>query len=143
MTNLVASQTVAKRVQEVRKKRGLTVKQLAGRCSELGAPELTASALYNLESGRRDGAGHRRRPVTVDELLALAYVLSVAPIHLLVPVAGDDPTTEPYELPLSFTTSTGRARMWIRGDEPIGQVAARDFFSEIPESEWVPPPLRP
>lgn len=139
MTNEeTVSDAVGDRVQQVRKKRGLTVKQLAERCAELGAPELTVQALYNLEGGRRDDGGRRRRDVTVDELLKLAYVLSVAPVHLLVPpVDGDE--VVPYRFIEGVTTTPGFARAWIRGQTPIGRVAARDYFSEVPDSEWQVP----
>lgn len=133
------SDSVAERVQQVRKKRGWTVKQLAERCAELGAPELTAQALYNLENGRRDDSGRRRRDVTVDELLKLAYVLSVAPVHLLVPPV-DGNEVVPYRFIEGVTTTPGFARAWIRGQSPIGRVTARDYFSEVPDSEWQVPP---
>ncbi|MGP4092758.1 helix-turn-helix domain-containing protein [Streptomyces sp. KR55] len=132
------SDSVAERVQQVRKKRGWTVKQLAERCAELGAPELTAQALYNLENGRRDDSGRRRRDVTVDELLKLAYVLSVAPVHLLVPPVDGDAVV-PYRFIEGVTTTPGFARAWIRGQSPIGRVVAREYFSEVPDSEYQVP----
>ncbi|MFH8539465.1 helix-turn-helix domain-containing protein [Streptomyces tendae] len=132
------SDLVAERVQQVRKKRGWTVKQLAERCAELGAPELTAQALYNLENGRRDDSGRRRRDVTVDELLKLAYVLSVAPLHLLVPPI-DGNEVAPYRFIEGVTTTPGIARAWIRGKTPLGRVVAREYFSEVPDSEWEAP----
>ncbi|WP_442803330.1 helix-turn-helix domain-containing protein [Streptomyces pseudogriseolus] len=140
MTNKpTVSDVVAERVQQVRKKRGWTVKQLAARCADLGAPELSAQALYNLENGRRDDSGRRRRDVTVDELLKLSYVLSVAPVHLLVPPI-DGHAVVPYRFIEGVTTTPGFARAWIRGQSPIGRVVARDYFSEVPESEWQEPP---
>ncbi|NUV63248.1 helix-turn-helix domain-containing protein [Streptomyces sp. CAI-85] len=132
------SDVVAERIAEVRRKRGMNVKQLAERCAELGAPELTAHTLYNLESGRRDKDGRRRREVTVDELLKLAYVLSVAPVHLLVPPV-DGNEVVPYQFIEGVTTTPGFARAWIRGQTPIGRVVARDYFSEVPDSEFEVP----
>jgi hypothetical protein len=58
--------------------------ELAARCAELGAGHLTENVIENIESGRRDKQGRRRRDVTVDELLTLAVALNVAPVHLLV-----------------------------------------------------------
>src|SRR5690242_9621967 len=110
------SDVVAARVRQVRKRRDLTTAQLAARCAELGAPDLTTQALYKLE-GQRDVASRRPRPVTVDELLALALALNVAPVHLLVP---PDESEAPYQITQTVTaTSRFAARGWIRGVVPL------------------------
>lgn len=75
------SDVVAERVRELRKRRGLTAQQLSDLCASAGAPELTAAALANIETGRRK-EGRRTRLITVDEALILAYVLD-APVPLL------------------------------------------------------------
>ncbi len=77
------------RVRETRGRRGWTARQLADRCAEAGAPELTVSVIANIETGRRDAEGRRRRDVTIDELLALAYVLEVPLNALLAPGEGE------------------------------------------------------
>jgi len=129
------SDVVAARVREVRGKRHLTVAELAERCAALGAPELTAQALYKLEQ-RRPGK-LRPRPVTVDELLALAAALNVAPVHLLVPP--DDPGA-PYPVTSKITTRRFSARAWIRGIGPIDPDAdPREFYTEVPEGEFYTP----
>ena len=96
--------------------------------------------VQNLENGRRAS-------VTVDEFLALAYVLSVAPVHLLVPpVSQHDlvPAEEdalgraPYAYAITPTTSrapTSGVRGWIRGERTIGAVDPRVYFSEVPPDE--------
>lgn len=58
--------------------------ELAAQCAKLGHPEITRSVIENIEGGRRDGDGHRRRDITVDEVIAIANGLSVSP-SLLVP----------------------------------------------------------
>lgn len=117
----------------------MTAKALAAKCAELGLPGLTAQALSNIESGRRGEDGRRRREVTVDELFGLAFALSVAPVHLLVPPV-DGEEVVPYRVvPVGNPTTPGFARAWIRGQSPIGLTDARAYFSEVPESEWVPP----
>ena len=63
--------------------------QLAARCAEIGAPELTKSVIHTIETGRRDSAGERRRDITVDELLILAAALDAPPPYLLAPLTGD------------------------------------------------------
>jgi hypothetical protein len=130
------SDVVAARVKEVRGKRDLTVSGLAARCAALGAPQLTAQALYKLE-GQRDSASRRPRPVTVDELLALAVALNVAPVNLLVPTSDFD---ESYRLTGEVSVSAASARAWIRGVLPLlpGD-DAREYWSEVPLAEFYMP----
>jgi transcriptional regulator with XRE-family HTH domain len=126
---------VAARVREVREHRGMTTAELARRCAELGVPSLTTQALYKLE-GQRDPAKRPPRPVSVDELLALALVLNVAPVHLIVPVDGDQ---EKYRITPEVQASRARVRTWIRGLQlpfrlpKVGD--QRQFLSEMPEGE--------
>jgi hypothetical protein len=113
----------------------MKVADLAARCAELGAPQLTAQALYKLE-GQRKSATRRPRPVSVDELLALALALNVAPVHLLVPP--DDPD-EPYPITQTVTaTSRFVARGWIRGVSPLSG-DRREFDTEVPQDEYYSP----
>jgi transcriptional regulator with XRE-family HTH domain len=128
------SDVVAGRVRQVRRKRGLTVAQLAQRCAELGMPGLTEQAIYNLEAGRADKQGRRRRSVSVDELLALAAALNCAPIHLLVPL--DDET--PYEITPKYAEPGWFVREWVRGGPwPLPGADVREFYSERPEHEFI------
>jgi transcriptional regulator with XRE-family HTH domain len=107
------SEVVAKRIQQVRVRRGMTAAQLAVRCAELGMPDLTASTISNIETGRRDKSGRRRREVSVDELLVLALALDVAPVHLLVPPDTDD---TPYPVTAERVVEPAiEVRNWIRG----------------------------
>lgn len=134
-SGLSVSDVVAARIREVRGKRHLTTVELAARCAELGAPDLTAQALYKLE-GRRPGK-LRPRPVTVDELLALAAALNVAPVNLLVPV--DVPFEDPsksYRVTARISESPHDVREWIRGSLPLGNADPRQFYSEVPLSEF-------
>jgi transcriptional regulator with XRE-family HTH domain len=126
------SDIVAKRVREVRRRRSLSVAQLAQRCAELGMPELTEQALYNLEAGRADKRGRRRRAVTVDELLALALALHVAPVHLLVPTENSDAG---YKVTPNVTVDSDHARAWIRGFAGLEGTDLRGFYFEVPAHE--------
>lgn len=127
---------VAARVRQVRTKRGMTVANLAARCAELGAAELTAQALYKLE-GRRASTSGRSRPVTVDELLTLALALNVAPVHLLVPVDGPG---ENYPVIGDVHARRFGVRAWIRGVGSIDPDAdPREFHSEVPPGEFYMP----
>jgi hypothetical protein len=69
----------------------------------VGAPQLTASVIANIESGRRDKQGRRRRHVTVEDLVAFAFALETSPIVLLGPLGGPD--RHLVEVPLHFDSS--------------------------------------
>ena len=124
---------VAARVREVRIKRGLTAAQLAERCAAAGSPQITTQAIYKIE-GQRESSTRPPRRVTVDELLALALALNVAPVHLLVP---PDDSDAPYPVTSSFTESRFSVRAWIRGVGPAGPDAdPREFGAEVPRGEF-------
>lgn len=88
------------------------------------------SVVANLESGRRQS-------VSVDELLALAYVLDVAPVHLLVPLSDN----VWFHFTPETATPAGLVREWVRGRHPLRSTNARLFFSEVPDHEWEPPKM--
>jgi transcriptional regulator with XRE-family HTH domain len=84
------SDAVARNIQEARKRRGMSAADLAEACARAGFPELTASVIANIESGRRDEQGRRRRTVTVDEVYAFSQALGVGVTMLLPPPPGRD-----------------------------------------------------
>lgn len=128
------SEVMGRRVQEVRRRRGWTASQLADRCSEIGAPKLTAQAIANIENGRKDKiTGRRRRDITIDELMALATALEVAPVHLLVPL--DDDTA--YEVTPEREVPAFAARDFVRGFTPLGGMDVRWLWSEMPANEYL------
>lgn len=129
------SDVAGKRVREVRRRHGWTAAQLAERCAEIGAPEITSSVVTDLETGRRDKAtGRRRRSITVDELLVLACALDVAPVHLLVPLEEGKYWITPRRI-----DKAGIVRQWIRGREPLARMSRRFYFTEVPDREWERP----
>jgi transcriptional regulator with XRE-family HTH domain len=79
------SDIVAGRIRELRQRWGWSAAELAEHCAEWGHPQLTASVIANIESGRRDKSGRRRRDVTVDEAFAFARVLQIAVGDLVDP----------------------------------------------------------
>jgi transcriptional regulator with XRE-family HTH domain len=97
-----ASDGVARRVKELRQRRGWSATRLAEQCADQGAPQLTASVIANIESGRRDKQGRRRRHVTVEELVAFAAALQTSPMLLLGPPPGKEAWVE---VPLHFDSS--------------------------------------
>jgi transcriptional regulator with XRE-family HTH domain len=81
---------------------------LAKRMTELGIP-WDRSIVANLENGRRN-------LVSVDELLALALVLGVAPNRLIL---GPEHDSEPVRLAPAVETTANRAWEWACGERAI------------------------
>lgn len=131
LVNPTPTDAVRLRLKQIRQHRGITLKQLAEGCAVAGRPEMTEVVLYALESGRKQGK--KPRPVSVDELMTLACLLNVAPVHLLVPV--DVAEDAPYYPAPGFKTTVVEARSWIRGTFPLAGMSVRDYYAEIPESE--------
>jgi len=119
MTDETVSGLIAERVRETRKLRGWKPAGLAARCAGLGAAGITENAIENIESGRRDKDGRRRRDVTVDELLVLACALDVTPLYLICGL--DDAAGVPVAPRLSVTSL--EARNWMQG---FGSLAGQD-----------------
>jgi len=120
------SDAVAGRVKELRTRRGWSAERLAKACADAGMPELNRSVIANIES-------RRRKQVSIEEALTLAYVLDVAPVHLIVPTEDVEQylgTPDPLPLPA--------ARAWIRGEFCPPQCDPRTYFSEVPAKEFRP-----
>jgi transcriptional regulator with XRE-family HTH domain len=74
------SEVFAQRLQETRKARGLTQKQLAEMLTEAGIP-MSKTALLGIETGKRG--------LSLDEALGIAAVLNAVPAHMLTPHEGE------------------------------------------------------
>lgn len=129
---LTPHRAVAERMRALRTGRGWSAQKLAEEMSKIGI-KWDRSIVANLEYGRR-------HTVSVEEWLALAFVLSVAPIHLLVPTVGEEDMTL-YALTPSTNSVPAYVRAWIRGQTPVGGQDPRRYFSEVPEAEWQPPQM--
>jgi transcriptional regulator with XRE-family HTH domain len=77
MANEIVADSVAENIRTWRKTRGWTVAELADRCIRMGAENLTASAITNIELRRRG------REVTVSELATIANALNISPSSLM------------------------------------------------------------
>jgi transcriptional regulator with XRE-family HTH domain len=131
---MTVSDITAATVREVRKRRGWSPADLATRCSELGASDLTENVIENIESRSRRGGTKRPRPVTVDELLALARALDIAPVYLLTGL-GDD--GKPYPITENVRESTFMVRKWIRGtvEGAMPGVNRLQYLAQRPDSD--------
>jgi transcriptional regulator with XRE-family HTH domain len=111
MTSDHVSDVAARRLREFRRSRGLTAQDLAANCKEFGAAQITAAVIANIETGRRDADGNRRRDLTVDELLVFACVLDVRPYDLL---ETDD--SEEVSITRFRQARTRDVAAWMRGE---------------------------
>ncbi|MFJ2865000.1 helix-turn-helix domain-containing protein [Kitasatospora sp. NPDC087314] len=126
---LSVSDAAAVRLKEARTRRGWTTKQLADACAAVGAVKLTSAALSNIETGRRDADGVRRRELSIDELVVLAVVLDIAPIHLLGLPDNAEPGTR-LRLTPELAVSDGQLILdWLCGRQALPQSDSRQFYS--------------
>lgn len=116
---------IADRVKALRKGRGWSAQRLADEMVKVGI-SWDRSIVANLENGRRAS-------VSVEEWLALAYVLDVAPVNVVVPTESD---VTGVELVQGLIVDPGVAREWIRGRKPIGDQDMDTYFSKIAGSDF-------
>jgi transcriptional regulator with XRE-family HTH domain len=113
--------TARENLRGLRRSRGLTQQDLVVRLRQLGV-ELDRSSIAKVEAGKRE--------LTLTETFAVAWALDVAPIHLLVPIDGD----EPIEIGPKMQASPAEVRAWIRGQSPLFQDPRR-YYTAVPTSE--------
>lgn len=89
----------------------------------MGAPEFTAAVIANIETGRKDSTGKRRRDVTIDEVLRLAYALGVPPVLLFTPLNAD----ERLAITATAVEAPFEALLWITGQAKPANVSRTDW----------------
>ncbi|MEY9846211.1 transcriptional regulator with XRE-family HTH domain [Streptacidiphilus sp. BW17] len=126
---LSVSDAAALRLKEARTRRGWTTKQLAAACHEAGATKLTAPALSNIETGRRGADGFRRRELSIDEVVVLAVVLDIAPVHLLGLPDSAEPGTKLQLTPELAVSDPELLMEWFCGQRALPESDSRQFYS--------------
>jgi transcriptional regulator with XRE-family HTH domain len=116
------SQVLAERLSTVRKRRGLTAKGLSERLRSQGV-DLGRVAIAKIEGGQRG--------VSLDEALALAYALDVAPIYLFLPLADNEEVTI-----ANTTVHAPHARAWVNGRWPLPNQDDRFFYTETDDETF-------
>jgi transcriptional regulator with XRE-family HTH domain len=146
---LKPTEVVAARVHEERSRRGWSAAELARRLQAAGLP-WERIVVTKLETGRRQS-------VSAEELLALAAVLEISPLHLLVPPypsplwggsgehasdvsrPPDDPNdpndNAPYQVTPAMAVPCYRVRQWARGYEPLPGGDMLRFVEAMPPHE--------
>jgi transcriptional regulator with XRE-family HTH domain len=108
---------VGRRVQEERKRQGLTQDELVERLARLGEP-MDRSNLGRIENGKTKGQ--------LDNVIPLALALGCSPIHLMLPREGE----EVVELTPKRRLPARTARQWLTGkmllpdSDPLAYAAA-------------------
>ena len=116
------SEVLARRVEQVRKARGLTQRDVAERLAELGV-SMHQTAIAKIENGKRK--------VTVEDALLLAAALDAPPVTLFLPLADN------IDMALgNMTLSSGQMRAWARGFSQLPGRDSRPYLTQIPDSEW-------
>ncbi|MER5388365.1 hypothetical protein [Saccharopolyspora sp. NPDC002686] len=111
------SDVIADAIRAARKREGMTRAELAeaATVADGATQRFTAAVVGYIETGRRDAAGHRRRDVTVDELVDLAAALATTPLALLGEHAARFGVGRPPECP-RCTSGTGALERAVRTD---------------------------
>jgi transcriptional regulator with XRE-family HTH domain len=104
---------LAANIKRVREAQRLSLAELSRLTSEAGW-EVPLIALRRIE--------RMERRIDFDDLLALAYVLRVAPVDLMVPNTATD---EPYPVTATIEIEADTVREWIRGEE-LAALAVED-----------------
>ena len=110
------NEVFARRLREARASRGWNQERLADEVTRIGHP-IGRVTISKIEAGKRG--------VLIEEAIALAAALDVAPAHLLLPIdAGEGPhaqTSPAASVKLAPKLKAGqvKARRWFRGELPL------------------------
>jgi transcriptional regulator with XRE-family HTH domain len=119
-----ADETTRERIRELRKRHAWTQQDLTDALNRIGA-QTDRAAVAKVELGQRG--------LSLHEALQYAYVLDVAPVHLIVPLDDD----EKLALGANVVDCTPAAlRAWIRGQRPLITQDPRVYFTEVPLKEF-------
>jgi len=112
--------TFRRRLREVREARRWSQQDLSRQLDQLGY-RLDKTSIARLEGGQRD--------VSLMEVIHIAHVLGVAPIHLFVPTENDVRVELPAHSDHSdrLILTPNQMRRWVRGDEPLVSQPAQFF----------------
>ncbi len=100
-----AGPIVGERLKQLRKTQGIGYAELSRKLAQVGCA-IAELGLRKIENGERK--------VSVDDLLALAYALDVAPVTLLVPDVDAGDIVEGTGL------TAAKLWAWVRAEEPFG-----------------------
>jgi transcriptional regulator with XRE-family HTH domain len=124
------SEVFVDQLREARGRRGRAFNQavLASRLAKLGYTGLGRSGISKIEARLRE------RGVSLDEALAIAFALGVAPVELFTPA---DDAAEVAVVP-RFPLPAHQARGWLRGTNArfLGEEDERFYSEFVSLTEW-------
>lgn len=123
IARLTAARVFGRRVREARERRGWSQETLAHRLTELEYPT-DRTAVSKIEKGRRKNAG-------IEDVLAYAAALEIAPVHLIVPRDDEEDVGVTPQLVLPAPL----ARAWIRGVVTLPDGDPVSHFAGMPVAE--------
>lgn len=110
---------LARRLREARGARNWTQQELAAELERLGAP-MDRTTIAKIEKGQRQAR--------VEELIALAAALDVAPVHLFLPIEDDGLVA----LTPKLEVDVEKAWRWARGRQPLDPANIRTYSFQHP-----------
>ena len=128
-----AGEVLAASIKRVRTARRLSYAELSRQLADIGRP-IPELGLRRIELGERR--------VDYDDLLAISYVLQIAPVDLMV---NKDATNESYPMTSELKFEAESVREWIRGaDIRLAPFAAPEAIFAVPGTvifdavQWMP-----
>jgi transcriptional regulator with XRE-family HTH domain len=118
-------ETTRERIRELRKRHhGWTQQDLADELNRVGA-QTDRAAVAKVELGKRE--------LKLNEVFQYALALDVAPVHLIAPVAGE----EPVSLGANTAPCTPtELREWIRGERERPEQESALYWTAVPREEF-------
>lgn len=117
-------QVTARRVRYLRERLGWSQQDLADKLANFGMP-IDRAQLARLEGGKRG--------ISLDETMRLAFVLDVAPVHL---ITDPEEGAEPMQTTPGAEVEPWEARAWVRGQKPLIFQDPRSYFMNVPKAEF-------
>lgn len=107
------TKAVVEQIRRYRQERGLSYQQLADRCTDLGYPT-GRTTLANLEA-------HKRKSLTLHELIVLAAALEVPPVELMFPGIPDGE----FQILPNKSQNAWDALKWFTGETKVPRAASQ------------------
>lgn len=128
------TENIAEQVRALRQRKGWSVRQLADECAKHGFKTLTQSSLVNLERGLGgpDPSSRPVRPVTVEELLGLAWVLGANAADLMFPADAERVEVVPGQSVHPYV-----AGLWLHGRRPVSVMVGEYLRDVDPEASAI------
>lgn len=131
MRTIEPEQAVADRIGALQASRGVSDVELGRRMAALGFTSVGRDAIRKIKAGERQ--------VSLNEALAFAWALDIAPVHLIVPLDNSAGLKVGHGLDMDYV----EARSWIRGrsirydedEEVTRRREAGFYFENLPPNE--------